>query len=115
MGKRIAIILFIMGITLLAACSDTKTVSNQDDHDSQDEAEKTGKSADDTNAEEGQEKKVKEEPFKPIEPSKDATSLEKNYSDEEKESMPEDRKSTRLNSSHVAISYAVFCLKKKNT
>src|SRR5690625_6521524 len=27
--------------------------------------------------------------------------------------MPQDRKSTRLNSSHVAISYAVFCLKKK--
>src|SRR5690625_7101908 len=29
-------------------------------------------------------------------------------------SLSEDRKSTRLNSSHVAISYAVFCLKKKN-
>src|SRR5438094_3485029 len=27
---------------------------------------------------------------------------------------PEDRKSTRLNSSHRTISYAVFCLKKKN-
>src|SRR5438874_7262478 len=27
--------------------------------------------------------------------------------------QPEDRKSTRLNSSHVEISYAVFCLKKK--
>src|SRR5690625_6773658 len=27
--------------------------------------------------------------------------------------VPSDRKSTRLNSSHVAISYAVFCLKKK--
>src|SRR5690606_40094595 len=27
----------------------------------------------------------------------------------------EDRKSTRLNSSHVKISYAVFCLKKKKT
>src|SRR5690625_7020428 len=27
----------------------------------------------------------------------------------------QDRKSTRLNSSHVAISYAVFCLKKKNS
>src|SRR3712207_7766608 len=26
-----------------------------------------------------------------------------------------DRKSTRLNSSHANISYAVFCLKKKNT
>src|SRR5690606_3798093 len=29
--------------------------------------------------------------------------------------VPSDRKSTRLNSSHVKISYAVFCLKKKNT
>src|SRR5207253_5500567 len=29
------------------------------------------------------------------------------------DSLVEDRKSTRLNSSHVAISYAVFCLKKK--
>src|SRR5207248_11103206 len=29
-------------------------------------------------------------------------------------SMIEDRKSTRLNSSHRTISYAVFCLKKKN-
>src|SRR2546430_13445519 len=28
--------------------------------------------------------------------------------------VPEDRKSTRLNSSHSQISYAVFCLKKKN-
>src|SRR5207249_12059661 len=27
--------------------------------------------------------------------------------------LPLDRKSTRLNSSHVSISYAVFCLKKK--
>src|SRR5207253_6307576 len=29
------------------------------------------------------------------------------------EALRRDRKSTRLNSSHVAISYAVFCLKKK--
>src|SRR5699024_12409577 len=29
------------------------------------------------------------------------------------ENQDEDRKSTRLNSSHVSISYAVFCLKKK--
>src|SRR6266513_5057300 len=28
--------------------------------------------------------------------------------------LASDRKSTRLNSSHVSISYAVFCLKKKN-
>src|SRR2546426_8336681 len=28
---------------------------------------------------------------------------------------PRDRKSTRLNSSHLVISYAVFCLKKKKT
>src|SRR3712207_8030948 len=30
-------------------------------------------------------------------------------------SQREDRKSTRLNSSHANISYAVFCLKKKTT
>src|ERR1039457_4006452 len=29
-------------------------------------------------------------------------------------SVPRDRKSTRLNSSHLVISYAVFCLKKKD-
>src|SRR5256885_13212581 len=29
--------------------------------------------------------------------------------------LSQDRKSTRLNSSHLVISYAVFCLKKKNT
>src|SRR3712207_7323563 len=31
------------------------------------------------------------------------------------ELLRRDRKSTRLNSSHANISYAVFCLKKKNT
>src|SRR5690554_7300371 len=34
------------------------------------------------------------------------------YASEEARNYP-DRKSTRLNSSHVRISYAVFCLKKK--
>src|SRR3712207_6944856 len=33
----------------------------------------------------------------------------------EVERLAEDRKSTRLNSSHANISYAVFCLKKKTT
>src|SRR5688500_20031140 len=33
---------------------------------------------------------------------------------EEVKRMLKDRKSTRLNSSHLVISYAVFCLKKKN-
>src|SRR5690348_18109686 len=32
-----------------------------------------------------------------------------------KMALPKDRKSTRLNSSHPSISYAVFCLKKKKT
>src|SRR5438034_4027451 len=31
-----------------------------------------------------------------------------------RDSRGQDRKSTRLNSSHTVISYAVFCLKKKN-
>src|SRR3712207_7219425 len=33
----------------------------------------------------------------------------------EHRALREDRKSTRLNSSHANISYAVFCLKKKKT
>src|SRR5690625_7029849 len=37
------------------------------------------------------------------------------YNGSKKISTEKDRKSTRLNSSHVAISYAVFCLKKKKT
>src|SRR5690625_3306037 len=35
------------------------------------------------------------------------------WADERRTKQVRDRKSTRLNSSHVAISYAVFCLKKK--
>src|SRR5690606_40602355 len=35
------------------------------------------------------------------------------WSDAEQARTASDRKSTRLNSSHVKISYAVFCLKKK--
>src|SRR5690625_6859447 len=35
------------------------------------------------------------------------------YVQRDLEALLEDRKSTRLNSSHVAISYAVFCLEKK--
>src|SRR5256886_7426881 len=35
------------------------------------------------------------------------------HNDENVKSMTRDRKSTRLNSSHSQISYAVFCLKKK--
>src|SRR5256885_6470899 len=39
--------------------------------------------------------------------------IECTHSDNEREMAKEDRKSTRLNSSHLVISYAVFCLKKK--
>src|SRR5260221_2319135 len=35
------------------------------------------------------------------------------YPEADSAKEPEDRKSTRLNSSHTVISYAVFCLKKK--
>src|SRR3712207_8461776 len=42
-----------------------------------------------------------------------ATNLGKNISPEVMAIVAGDRKSTRLNSSHANISYAVFCLKKK--
>src|SRR5262245_63305258 len=43
-----------------------------------------------------------------------ALGLDASELDSEVESLDPDRKSTRLNSSHLGISYAVFCLKKKN-
>src|SRR5690625_5398799 len=43
----------------------------------------------------------------------DIKTLKSNKFISQEEFQKEDRKSTRLNSSHVAISYAVFCLNKK--
>src|SRR5256885_13127680 len=40
--------------------------------------------------------------------------LEQRLAPAERDRPLADRKSTRLNSSHLVISYAVFCLKKKN-
>src|SRR5207245_11315328 len=40
--------------------------------------------------------------------------LDRGADDRESDDQNRDRKSTRLNSSHGSISYAVFCLKKKN-
>src|SRR5690625_6399422 len=42
-----------------------------------------------------------------------ASTLDRLWLGERPTAAIKDRKSTRLNSSHVAISYAVFCLKKK--
>src|SRR5437868_8956806 len=41
------------------------------------------------------------------------TKIHWSFSPVKRTPLREDRKSTRLNSSHVSISYAVFCLKKK--
>src|SRR2546430_8441153 len=48
------------------------------------------------------EQQLREHPVRPVEPVHDLVDLD-----------VLDRKSTRLNSSHSQISYAVFCLKKK--
>src|SRR5699024_12398644 len=47
--------------------------------------------------------------------NKFAGNKRRNEEQEKMRRLQLDRKSTRLNSSHVSISYAVFCLKKKNT
>src|SRR5699024_11390162 len=43
-----------------------------------------------------------------------SASLDSSFASSLDSSVTSDRKSTRLNSSHVSISYAVFCLHKKN-
>src|SRR5438874_7399545 len=59
-------------------------------------------------------------PYTTLFRSRATTSSQSNQEVEQTTSLKEpvsavDRKSTRLNSSHVEISYAVFCLKKKKT
>src|SRR5256885_9915331 len=46
---------------------------------------------------------------------RDVTSLDQRLAAEFHGGLVQDRKSTRLNSSHLVISYAVFCLKKTKT
>src|SRR5690606_42023538 len=55
----------------------------------------------------------REDPFVRLRKQVHALSLDEEVRQPEQEQV--DRKSTRLNSSHVKISYAVFCLKKKKT
>src|SRR5256885_4924392 len=47
--------------------------------------------------------------------AKDALFALRKWANDTEKGQIEDRKSTRLNSSHLVISYAVFCLKKKKT
>src|SRR5438874_8155149 len=49
----------------------------------------------------------------PVAPARTAAKRSSSLSDTVSDEDLLDRKSTRLNSSHVEISYAVFCLKKK--
>src|SRR5690625_6827785 len=56
---------------------------------------------------------AKVEYFNPGQSIKDRIGLRMVEDAEKAGLLKPDRKSTRLNSSHVAISYAVFCLKKK--
>src|SRR5256885_1785295 len=48
-----------------------------------------------------------------LHPPVEQLELDPRHSEEHREEEQRDRKSTRLNSSHLVISYAVFCLKKK--
>src|SRR5688572_31261323 len=51
----------------------------------------------------------------PVRPHRPAAEVDVGLRDRPARPPLADRKSTRLNSSHSQISYAVFCLKKKNT
>ncbi|MBY7144496.1 hypothetical protein KFZ56_15845 [Virgibacillus sp. NKC19-3] len=94
MGKRNPIFILLVGMTImiLAACSDSETATDQDDQQSeeQSEQEQEEESGDkDSNDQESeQEKQVNQKPFQPIEPSKDAKSLEDHYEEDEKENLP---------------------------
>src|SRR5699024_11230529 len=95
MKKKYGSILLLIFIFLLAACN------NESENESNTaEIEDVKKSED--NEKETTENEITEEELMSEDEIK--ATVEENL---------EDRKSTRLNSSHVAISYAVFCSKKK--
>src|SRR5437773_8362522 len=51
--------------------------------------------------------------FRSLEPTASSPAAKPGAGASPADEAPADRKSTRLNSSHITISYAVFCLKKK--
>src|SRR5207249_11041158 len=53
------------------------------------------------------------DPAESVVPERDLLAPGQSQTQEFQQALSQDRKSTRLNSSHVSISYAVFCLKKK--
>src|SRR5699024_11401467 len=93
--------------------SDTDKDSDKEDKEDKDSEE----------AEDAEDKEEVEEEDPPIMDAQETLSEISELFDEYQEATSEgdwtragqiiDRKSTRLNSSHVSISYAVFCLKKK--
>src|SRR5690625_3761753 len=91
-------LIFIIGLILLVGCSSSVDIE--------------GKKV--TYEELQEENKQSESDLQEIESaiSKSESELE-TLTEKEKELVDSIEKSTRLNSSHVAISYAVFCLKKK--
>ncbi|WP_373893707.1 hypothetical protein [Virgibacillus sp. CBA3643] len=95
MGRSIPIFILMIGIMMMAACSDSETVTDQDADQSGHQSEQTDESgdegSDDQASEETSEKReqVNQKPFKAIEPPDDAKSLEDHYDDDEKENMPD--------------------------
>lgn len=89
MVKRIIIMSIIISFSLLVACSDEASSTNSDQHD----ASIDNSTSDSEEGEQAKEDKKKEEqpaekPFEPIEPPKNATSLNEKYSSEEAKDMP---------------------------
>src|SRR5690625_6542249 len=92
----------------LAACgegseTEEKEVSGVESTDNSDDSANGEEAAEETDEEDGSKEEFDQEIVDNDNFKATLTSVEKIV----------DRKSTRLNSSHVAISYAVFCLKKK--
>src|SRR5699024_11873281 len=56
---------------------------------------------------------AEQEPAQPVDRMDQETDAHAGVTGVEVFTLDQDRKSTRLNSSHVSISYAVFCLQKK--
>src|SRR5690625_4750017 len=110
-GKTARIVItVIFAFVTLSVFIDEDTSTEFEEHDKAEVVSKESSNEEEKNDKEKKENKEKEAKDKKKKEEQNKQSKKDN--DEQKEIAKKDRKSTRLNSSHVAISYAVFCLKK---
>src|SRR5690554_7275305 len=108
--KKLALSLVLVASVAFVSCKDTNKEANAIENEAEVQADAIENEAENqADALENEAEEIKAE----AEAQAEEIKAEAEAEAERIEEAVKDRKSTRLNSSHVRISYAIFCLKKK--